>query len=288
MHRERRLVYTQSEAEVQSPKRTVNTHISPAERKAYESQYIPGSQSDVEAYGQNFGEYVISDPNDAGLISGRRDFQTYGSSVEQQQQRRDLASSAATYRSNQVITSSQAIRVEGGGTSGNTIGISGNTIGISGGNGVGGSYSGGSTGYVSTTGGYTSTTGGIKTIGGGISGGNGGNVVIETTRRVYEEGGSSGSSGSPTIGLRSGYGQGAVNLSGDNNQLMVGGSGSGNSSYGGGGVKITTSRITSGGDNSGSMRQVQQTEATYSSTTREGVPTTTRKYQFHERKYEKE
>ncbi len=238
---------------MQSPKRTVNTHISPADRKAYESQYIPGSQSDVEAYGQNFGEYVISDPNDAGLIGGRRDFQTYGSSVEQQ--RRDLASSAATYRSNQVITSSQAIRVEGGSGNG-AIGVSGGIGGVS------SSYNGGT--YASGTGGYTSSAGGLITT--KTNGGSSGNVVIETTRRVYEEGGNSSSSGSSAnIGLRSNYGQGAVNLSGDNNQLTVGGSG--NSSYGGG-VKITTSRITSGGDNSGSIRQIQQQEATYSSSSR--------------------
>jgi hypothetical protein len=106
-----------SEREVQSPKQSINTHISPrGERKAYESQYIPGSQSDVEAYGQNFGEYVASDGNDAGLIGRRDNFQTYGSSVEQQNL--DLAGSAATYRSNQVITSSHNIRTttEGGNT----------------------------------------------------------------------------------------------------------------------------------------------------------------------------
>ena len=61
-----------------SPKGSVHTNISPKK----ENEHI-SSQSDVEAYGTNFGGYINADANDVGMIHSRKEyFPSYGSSVE--------------------------------------------------------------------------------------------------------------------------------------------------------------------------------------------------------------
>lgn len=61
-----------------SPKGSVHTNISPKK----ENEHI-SSQSDVEAYGTNFGGYINADSNDMGMIHSKREyFPSYGSSVE--------------------------------------------------------------------------------------------------------------------------------------------------------------------------------------------------------------
>ncbi|MCB0369114.1 MAG: hypothetical protein KDD45_06580 [Bdellovibrionales bacterium] len=94
-----------------SPKASdhTNTNYSPLKRNNEKEQ--AGSQSEVEAYGTNFGDYVESDPNGVGMIQSRKAyFPSYGSSVEVP---RDLVNSSATYRSGhqQYINSSQYIRM---------------------------------------------------------------------------------------------------------------------------------------------------------------------------------
>lgn len=66
-----------------------------------------------------------------------------------------------------------------------------------------------------------------------------------------------------------------INTVGTGGQGLVSSS-YGGSSYGGNGVKITTSRITGANDGTTITTKL---EGSYSG--REGVPTTTRKYQFH-------
>ena len=104
-------VCTHNEKDINSPKLSA-TNVSPNFRRPEE--YNISSQSDVEAYGANFGDYVESDPNGAGMIHSRKEyFPSYGSNLEGA---RELANSAATYRSNQVINligSAQHIKVEG-------------------------------------------------------------------------------------------------------------------------------------------------------------------------------
>lgn len=109
--REVRVSGIYDEREVTSPKKSSNTHITPKNRRPEENHNI-GSQSDVEAYGANYGDYLDSDPNGAGMINSRKYFQAYGSTVEGN---RELANSVATYKSSQVINSSQNIRIEGNG-----------------------------------------------------------------------------------------------------------------------------------------------------------------------------
>lgn len=99
------------EREMTSPKKSSNTHITPKNRRPEDNHNI-GSQSDVEAYGANFGDYLESDPNGAGMINSRKYFQSYGSSVEGN---RELANSVATYKSSQVINSAHHIKIEGNG-----------------------------------------------------------------------------------------------------------------------------------------------------------------------------
>ncbi len=97
-----------------SPKNSANTNVTPVNKRIIEEHQNISSQSDVEAYGANFGDYVESDPNGAGMIYSRREyFPSYGSSVEPP---RELANSAATYRSSNVINSinsAQLIKIEG-------------------------------------------------------------------------------------------------------------------------------------------------------------------------------
>jgi hypothetical protein len=124
MLREHRRGYTESERELVSPnKGSINTHLSPnskheirqIEQREYrehtEHREI-SSQSDVEGYGANFGEYVAGDGQGMGMIESRREYlPAYGSSVEMPQGH--LANSTASYRTNQqqYVNSSQHIRV---------------------------------------------------------------------------------------------------------------------------------------------------------------------------------
>lgn len=270
--RESRSRMTVHEREVTSPiKGEGKTSISPSVKRPRDDNPGLGSQSDVEAYGANFGDYVDSDPNGAGMIYSRRDHpSSYASNVEGPP--RDLANSTATYRSSQVInsvSSAQHIRIEG--NSGKVSVELGERYGVR-----GGTYN--TSGGSSANSGKVSEHSGGRYAGGGTYNSNGGNL----------------NQGSSYDGNGGNHNRNGGNLS-ESSVQRQGGSGSEirhlssqNQGDAGNGVQITTSRITTDqGEHSSGQVSMRQ-ESSY--VAREGATTSTtgtKKYQFHEKKYER-
>lgn len=92
------------ERDIQSPKRTMITNNSNSPREqGKRSIVISHVERASQDYGENFNEYINND----GLNIGTLQHQSYRSGI---MQGRDLSGSSATYRSGQVITSTQYIK----------------------------------------------------------------------------------------------------------------------------------------------------------------------------------
>ena len=103
---------TIEQREMISPKDiSVHTSVSPNSKRVIHHEQMGGSTSEVEEYGNNFGQYVQNTSHGVGMVHTRNAyFPSHASSVEGPS---DLAGSSATYLSGrQYVNSSQHIRME--------------------------------------------------------------------------------------------------------------------------------------------------------------------------------
>lgn len=103
-----------SSRDIQSPKHSIGTKVSNSPREEGKRSIVISQveREDEEGYGQNYFEYINGDGQGAGTldVEDRQEFAYQGSYHSGIHEPRDLTGSAATYRSGQVITSSQYIR----------------------------------------------------------------------------------------------------------------------------------------------------------------------------------